>query len=197
VLDVSNLIQAKSDQLNADDLISGPITVTVQGAQVDNTDQPLVVHIGDNYRPFKPCLSMRRVMAKFWSIDANNWSGQSMTLYNEPSVRWAGKEVGGIRISHMTGINRSESVMLSISKGKRVKYTIQPLTIKPQSQLSQYDDNQLNENLSAWKDAINSGKATPGKIIKKVSASFLLSEQQIETINSLAVNGEKLPEVDL
>ncbi len=87
--------------------------------------------------------------------------------------------------------------MLSISKGKRVKYTIQPLTIKPQSQLSQYDDNQLNENLSAWKDAINSGKATPEKIIKKVSASFLLSERQIEIINSLAVDGEKLPEVDL
>lgn len=183
-MDISNLIQAKSDQLNADDLISSPITFTVQNVRTENTDQPLLVEIDKGFKPFKPCLSMRRLMAKFWGIDASLWIGQSMTLYNEPSVKWAGQAVGGIRISHMTGLNKYEKVMLSVSKGKRQPYTVQPL-IMQQPQKPVYLDSDIENNKEAWSNAIKAGKVTAEKLIAKINQTHDLTEQQIYIIQSL------------
>ena len=65
--DVTNLrdtILAKSDQLNADDIIGTGITITVTAVKRgDSAEQPVVIHYkGDNGRPYKPCKTMRRVL---------------------------------------------------------------------------------------------------------------------------------------
>ena len=65
--DVTNLrdtIIAKSDQLNADDIIGTGITITVTAVKRgDSAEQPVVIHYqGDNGRPYKPCKTMRRVL---------------------------------------------------------------------------------------------------------------------------------------
>ena len=45
-------IAAKSDQLNADDLIAGPITVTVQAVKRgSDAQQPVSVDIGEGRQP--------------------------------------------------------------------------------------------------------------------------------------------------
>ena len=65
--DLSFTIKPKSDQLNADDLIAGPITVTVQAVNVyESPDQPVSVVIGNGCQPYKPCKSMRRLMIAVW-----------------------------------------------------------------------------------------------------------------------------------
>lgn len=128
-IDVSDLratIIPKSDQLNAEQLLGGPLTITVTDVRVGASDeQPIIVHYqGDAGRPFKPCKTMRKVLIFAWGPDGREWIGRSMTLYNDPQVRFGGAEVGGIRISHLTDIDRDVQVSLTATKGKKALHTI-------------------------------------------------------------------------
>ena len=129
--DISKLrdtIVPKSDQLNADDLLAGPITVAVVGVKRgDTAEQPISIEIDGGRQPYKPCKSMRRVMITAWGDDGRKWIGQSMTLYCDPDVKFGGVKVGGIRISHMTGIRGRVGVMLTTTRSKRAEYVVEEL----------------------------------------------------------------------
>lgn len=131
MLDVSRTIVAKSDQLNADDLISGPITVQVTNVSVIDGDQPVAIAITGGHQPWKPCKTMRRVLVHGWGADASAWVGRWMTLYRDPIVKFGGDQVGGIRVSSMSDIPRRIEVSLSATKGKKSKHVIDVL--KPPS----------------------------------------------------------------
>ena len=51
--------------------------------------------------------------------------------------------------------------------------------------LEQYPESRFNSNLEAWKDLIESGKRTANDIIKMVSSSAVLTDEQINTIKGL------------
>jgi len=123
-------IVPKSDQLNADDLLTGPLTVTITAVKRGNREQPIIVEI-EGQRPYKPCKSMRRVLIAAFSDDPQQWVGKQATLFCDPSVTWAGVKVGGIRISHLSGLQKSKTFLLTHARGKRAEYTIQPLIDKP------------------------------------------------------------------
>lgn len=179
--DLSFTIKPKSDQLNADDLIAGPITVTVQAVNVyDSPDQPVSIEIGNVYQPYKPCKSMRRLLIAVWGKHDTDWIGKSMTLYNDPSVTWAGQAVGGIRISHVTGIDKPFSVALTATRGKRKPYTVEPL------QLPAYPAESFQQNKTQWKQLINEGKYTPHQIIQGCQQKGLLTEEQKTEILNMA-----------
>jgi len=130
--DISNLsdtIVPKSDQLNADQLLGGSMTITVTDVRRGQSDdQPVIVHYqGDEGRPYKPCKTMRKVLIFAWGPDGREWIGRSMSLYCDPQVRFGGAEVGGIRISHMTDIEKQIKVSLTATKGKKALHTIDPL----------------------------------------------------------------------
>jgi hypothetical protein len=128
MIDVSDTIIAKSDQLNSDDLISGPITIKITGVNKPGGDQPISIkYEGDNGRPFKPCKTVRRILVKAWGKDASQWTGRLMTLYNEPTVKWAGKEVGGIRVSHLSHIDRDIQISLTETRGSKKPHNIKKL----------------------------------------------------------------------
>lgn len=126
--DLAKTIIPKSDQLNADDLIAGPITITITEVRGVDGDQPIAIHFeGDNRKPYKPCKSMRRVMVHAWKSDGNAYVGHRMTLYSDPDVAFGGIKVGGIRISHMSHIDHEMVVPLTVTRGKRSPYTVRPL----------------------------------------------------------------------
>lgn len=129
--DVSDLrctIIPRSDQLNSDQLIGGPMTITVTKVSATSGDQPVTVNYeGDNGRPFKPCLTMRKVLVLAWGHDGTKWPGKSMRVYNDPSVRFGKEEVGGVRISHLSDIPKDISVRLAATKGKKALYEIKKL----------------------------------------------------------------------
>jgi len=128
VSDISDTIIPKSDQLNADDLIGSPRIIVVVGVSRGNNESPLVIHYeNDNGRPYKPCKTMRKLLVAAWSSDGNQWVGRAMQLYNDPNVKWAGKAVGGIRISHLSHIQKKFEVNLTATRGKKQQYVIQPL----------------------------------------------------------------------
>lgn len=132
-IDMRQYIAPKSDQINADDLIGGPRTITVTrvNANEGNGEQPINIYFeGDNGKPFRPCKSMRRLLATVWGVSASAYVGRSMTIYRDPKVQWGGLEVGGIRISHMTGLDAPKVVVLTESKTKRKPVTIKPLKVE-------------------------------------------------------------------
>ena len=130
MLDLSDTIQAKSDQLNGDDLMGGPIIVTVTKVEkVQNPEQPVLLHLqGFGGRPYKPNLSMRRVLVTLWGKDGNAYAGRSLKLFRDPKVRFGKDEVGGIRISHLSHIDKTEHVPLTTAKGRKRPYKVEPLT---------------------------------------------------------------------
>lgn len=136
-IDVSSTILAKSDQLNADDLIGGrELTVQIVTVSKVTGDQPVVIAITGGHQPWKPCKTMRRVLAAAWGTDAAQWIGRWVTLYRDDSVKWSGEAVGGIRIRAMSHIPKRVTLSLAATKGKKVTHTIEilkPPTSEPQS----------------------------------------------------------------
>jgi hypothetical protein len=128
MLDVTDLratIVPRSDQLNSEQLIHGPLTITVTNVTIGSAEQPITVNYEcQNGRPFKPCLTMRKVLIFAWGADGREWIGRQMTLYNDQQVRFGGAEVGGIRISHMTDIERDIEIRLTATRGKKAMHTI-------------------------------------------------------------------------
>lgn len=126
--ELENFIKAKTDQLNADDLMGGPITVRITKVVFKGSEQPCHVYFeGDAGKPYKPGKSMGRVMTAAWGKDYNLWAGESMTLYRDPEVKMKGMAVGGIRISHMTRLQRPLTMPLTATRGVKSLFTVQPL----------------------------------------------------------------------
>lgn len=130
-MNLAPTIIPKSDQLNADDLITGPITIKVTSLKGSSEpQQPVAIHYeGDNGKPYKPCKSMRRVLVSAWGANGAEYVGRSMTLYRDDEVAFGGIKVGGIRISHMSHIERDMSMALTVSKAQRKPYTVRVLTV--------------------------------------------------------------------
>jgi hypothetical protein len=128
--DMTKVIVPKSDQLNADDLLSGPITIKITAVTIKGgNEQPISINFeGDNGKPYKPCKSMCRVMVLSWGADSSKYVGRSMTLYNDPKVKWAGLEVGGLRISHMSDISETMTMALTVTRGNKKPYIVKPLS---------------------------------------------------------------------
>lgn len=124
--DLSSTVIAKSDQMNASELIE-PITITVTRVdKVKAKDQPVHVHSAGR-QPFKPCLTMRRILIAAWGKYKDDWVGRSMTVFCDPEVVWAGKEEGGIRVSHVSHIDAPVSKMLPVNRGRKKLFTLLPL----------------------------------------------------------------------
>lgn len=178
--DISQTIVAKSDQLNASDLIAASITVKVLDVKVSKSDQPVAIKI-DGHQPFKPCLTVRRILAKIWGPSSKEWIGHSMTLYCDESVMWGGERAGGIRVSHVTGIDKETSVVTRASKHKTMSYVIQPLVVE----LPPYSDDDIKKNADQWKDSFNQGN-TAVNLINSIKTKYTLTAEQEQTIKSIA-----------
>ena len=129
VKNLSDTIIPKSDQLNSEQLLSGPMTIRVTDVRRGSgDDQPIVVHYeGEGGRPYKPCKSMRKVLIFAWGEDGNEWVGKMATLFNKRDVKWGGVEVGGIRISHLSHIKGDISLSLTATRGKKEAFVIKKL----------------------------------------------------------------------
>lgn len=127
-MDLTESIAPRSDQLNADDLISGPVTVTIQEVVKGSPEQPVDVRLvefpGRAYRPSK---SMRRVMVLAWGPEASAYAGRRLTLYRNPEITFGKDKVGGIEISHLSDLAKPLTVALTATRGKRKSFTVKPL----------------------------------------------------------------------
>ena len=131
-MDISETLAANSAQQNYDEYLAGPKTVTVAEVKQGTAEQPVNVELVEfPGKPFKPAKSVRRVLAAAWGTDASQWTGRRLTIYGDPSVRYGGKEVGGLRVSHVSHIDKPITVALTVTRGKRAPFTVQPLPDAP------------------------------------------------------------------
>lgn len=128
-MDLTKSTEPKSDQQNYDDYVAGPKTVTVSEVKAGTPDQPVEVHLVEYPgRPFKPSKSMRRVLVAAWGAEASVYAGRRMTLYGDPTVKFGGAEVGGIRIGALSHIDKPLTIALTVTRAKRAPFTVQPLS---------------------------------------------------------------------
>ena len=128
MMDISEYLAANSNQLNYDEFLAGPKTGTVSEVKKGTAEQPVEVHLVEfPGKPFKPAKSVRRVLAAAWGTDASQWAVRRLTIYCDPDVKYAGKAVGGLRVSHVSHIDKPVTVALTVTRGKREPFTVQPL----------------------------------------------------------------------
>jgi len=122
-------LMAKSDQINAADLMGGPITIKIAGLTVKNSEvQKWTMRLDGNEKFYRPCLGMRRLIAQIWG-EPQNYAGRSMTIYRDPDVKYSAKEVGGIRISHMSHMDGQQKISVPISRAAQKEYLVRPLSV--------------------------------------------------------------------
>lgn len=126
---MKDTIVAKSDQLNADDLMGGPITIEVTRVDIKAGEQPVsIFYKGDGGKPYKPGKSMCRALVQVWGADAATYVGKRMTLYRDPTVTWGGMAVGGIRISNMSDVTEPRTLALTETRGRKKAFIVKPLS---------------------------------------------------------------------
>lgn len=126
--DMSTVIVPKSDQVNAEDFLAGPITYEIESVEIrQGAEQPVSIRLVGENRVWRPCKSMSRVLVAAWGPDAKAYRGRSVTLYRDPNVKWGGIAIGGIRISHLSHIEREMLLQLTATKGKRSPHIVKPL----------------------------------------------------------------------
>lgn len=109
-------IVPNSDQLTADDFLAGPRTFTVAGISPGNKEQPVNIRLQGEERVYRPCKTFRRVLVHLWSDDGHVWIGRRMTLFRNPEVKYGRVKIGGIQISHLSGIPGPAEVTVTESK---------------------------------------------------------------------------------
>lgn len=130
MLDITPTLSSQASQLNAEDLKDGDkvIEITKIDVNLNTADQPVTIHFkGENGMPFKPSLTVRRILSQIWGTDASVWRGRKLQLFCDPDVIFGGKKVGGIRIRAASHIEKKMSFSVKIARGKRGIAEIAPL----------------------------------------------------------------------
>jgi hypothetical protein len=210
VTDLSKTIAPRSDQLNSDDLIGGPrvIRITRVTANEGNGEQPVNVFFeGDNGKPYRPCKGMRRVMVAVWGADGAAYAGRAMEIWRDPTVTWGGMQVGGIRISAMSHIEKPMTLAVTASKTSRKPLVIKPLKIEEPKPVADQPTVMSPEQIAAAQDearaSARKGKASftgwwKANADKRDACKPIMEELQNLTAEADAANDDPfgLPPVD-
>ncbi|PCI28930.1 hypothetical protein COB55_03065 [Candidatus Wolfebacteria bacterium] len=136
----------KSDQLNVDDFKGKPIVIKVTDIKKVDGQQPIIINYeGDNGKPYKPSKGMRRILSQLWGSKGEDYIGRSMQLYVDEKVKFGKLEVGGIRISHLSGIEQDITINLTVSKSNRKPYLIKPLNVVAVAETEVVDFQELSQ----------------------------------------------------
>lgn len=188
MLDMSIAAKAKSDQLNAADLIGHAITVTVTKVSLNAENKATINYDGDNGRPFKPCVSMVRLLNHAWGTNGNDWVGRSMTLYCDPSVMYGGEAVGGVRISHLSHIDKDIKLVLPVSRNKRQAYHVKKLTVTAPAKPEFYPQDKFDSDFQKIvASVIEKGEQQKQVLIDHLTRIAPLTKDQMDAINNIQI----------
>lgn len=126
-MDISDTLAPNSDQLDAVDLLAAERIFTISKVSKGPADQPVQIHLAEFPRPWRPGKSMRRVLATCWGTDASQYVGRRVLLWCDPSVKFGGEAVGGVRIKAMSHIEDTRKIPLLVTRGKSAVYSVSPL----------------------------------------------------------------------
>lgn len=131
MIDMSEVIVAKSDQINGPDLMDAPRTVTIAGVRKTGKEQAVEIRLEGEDKVWRPCKTTVRIMVAGWKADGAQWVGKQATLIYDPNVTFGKLKPGGIRISHMSHLNGNLVVCLQERRGSLKEFIIKPLAQRP------------------------------------------------------------------
>lgn len=183
--DISATLEAKSDQLNATDIIGAEPVIRIREVKVNlAAEQPIMIYFdGDNNRPWKPSKGMRRILSAAWGRDTDNWVGKYAQLMFVASVIYAGKEVGGIRVKALSDIPEAGlNCALTISKSKREPYHVALLKLESK----QYPAERFSAALPKMAAAMKEGAMTLQQVIAQCQKTGQLTPEQLKQLEAAA-----------
>lgn len=182
--DIRQAMQAKSDQLNSVDIIGFEPVIRVREVQVRGGEQPVSIYFdGDNNRPWKPSKGMIRILSAGWGYESDQWIGRSVQIFNEPTVKYAGKEVGGVHIRAMSDIpTKGINTTLVKNRQQREPYKVSFLNVERPV----YPVQQFESMFKQMADAMESGKMTLNQIVAQCQKTGDLSIEQLKRLEDAA-----------
>ncbi|MBZ2197248.1 hypothetical protein [Occultella gossypii] len=153
-MDITDALAPTSDQLDAVELVN-PRTFTIDtGSRLGKREGKTVAEIRlVNFdRVWRPSKGMLDVLAGCWGTDAKAWVGRSVTLYCDPEVMFGPNKVGGVRISHLSHIDKARTLSIRASgQGKRKDWHVEPLAAPvPEPTAAQVAASTDHAELRAW-----------------------------------------------
>lgn len=125
---ISDALKAKSDQLNALDLIGGAIVISIVSVKYNHGgEQPVEIFYKESNLPWKPAKSVLRTISSYWTDETDDWINKNVEIYFEPTVLWAGKADGGVRISGLSDIPAAEDIRVKEGRNRSIIYKIKKL----------------------------------------------------------------------
>ena len=126
-MDISSTLVSNSTQLDNVDLMGGARDFTITGVTLTSGEQPLSITLAEYDRPWKPGLTVRRILSEIWGSESDAWVGRRVRLFRDEAVTFGKDRTGGTRISHASHIDKKVTITLPTSKGKFGEFTVQPL----------------------------------------------------------------------
>lgn len=181
---------AKSDQMNAADLLGGSLVCEIVDVEMTgSSDQPISIHVDSHPQPWKPSKTSRRVLLAIWpDTEPYEWIGRWIVLYNDPSVQWAGKAEGGIRMSHASHIDSEKVISVQVKRGKKEPQTVKPYRpqVQQQAQVVYWPYDKFQQQLSAARSKLESGELTADAFFARLQSKAPLTDAQIAEVNAIA-----------
>jgi lipoate-protein ligase A len=138
---------------------------------------------GDNNKPWKPSLGMRRVLSTAYGLESDKWIGKHAALYFDSDVTWAGKKVGGIRVRALSDISKQGLKMSqAISRQKRVELFIDYL----EPPVSMYPEDRFAKARPTMIKMMESGEKNLQQIIAQCQKTGTLTEGQLAILEAAA-----------
>lgn len=131
-MDLSESFAPNSEQLTYAEIGDRVVTVTVAKVtpRGDKPKDP-AIHLAEfPGKPLLPGVNVGSVLRKAWGLDGKAWVGRKMTLFGDPDVYFGKEKTGGVRVSHVSDIDRPVSVPRR-GKGARGTITVEPLVESP------------------------------------------------------------------
>ncbi|HLD90206.1 MAG TPA: hypothetical protein VI911_04200 [Patescibacteria group bacterium] len=134
-LDLTEAMAVDSTRLNADDLISGSITVQITGAKTyrANGKQRVQYAITGGHMPWHPCKTQMRLMTEIaGSPSARPWVGKWVALFRDPEVTFGSDKTGGVRLAAVDASMLDRPREFSVRTGKTARTTYEIDVIRNQ-----------------------------------------------------------------
>lgn len=116
---------AKSDQIDADNLIGGiTMDVTIKAVQRGpSNEQPLQLVLEETDKFYRPSKTYRRALIGCFGDEPAGWVGKRLRLVRNPDTMFGGVKVGGVEVSHAS-IEAPMVFMLQAKRGKKSAVSI-------------------------------------------------------------------------
>ena len=122
--DMAASIEARSEQIDADNLISGPIDVTIKAVtRGPSNEQPIQIVLQETPLFYRPNKTFRRALIGCFGDDSTNWIGKRLRLARDANVMFGGVKVGGTIVTHAS-VAAPIVLMLSTKRGKKSAVSI-------------------------------------------------------------------------